>query len=207
MEKKCRFCGIVKKQRNEYGVVDSPFLVNEKFFSLVSIGAFICGWTLLICKEHIYNLHDFYCKKEFYDYLYKHIKLLRQKLHWDKKVLVFEHGANRCNSLVACDTSHAHLHIIPWDGSILNEIMSEHEWKCVKWRDVSVQIQDQEYWLYCENPEAGDEADTYIHIVDQPESQYFRRVLAEKIGLEGEYTYKTDLRLNQSIETRNMLEG
>lgn len=207
MEKKCRFCNIIKKQMSEYGIVDTPFLENEKFFSLVSIGAFICGWTLLISNEHMYNFHGFYSNTEFYNYLLRHINLLRDRLHWDKRVIVFEHGANSCNSLVACDTSHAHLHIIPWEGSILEEIMSEHTWQCVKWREVSALVENQEYWLYCENPETGVDADVYIHIIDEPESQYFRRVIAEKIGLVGEYSYKKDLRLNQSVKIRNILEG
>lgn len=203
---KCRFCDIVENHIHEYGIVDTPFLENDIFFSLVSIGTFIRGWTLLVSKEHIFNLHSFYSDKNFYYYLSKHIDMVRQKVHWTKRVIVFEHGANRCDSLVACDTSHAHLHIVPWDGSILNDIMSERVWQCIKWRDVSELVQNQEYWLYCENPEAGDEAYAYIHIIDRPESQYFRRVLAEKIGLVGEYSYKKDLRLNESIETRTMLE-
>lgn len=207
MEKKCRFCNIIKNHVSEYGIVDTPFFENEKFFSLVSIGAFINGWTLLISKVHMYNFHSSYCNTDFYDYLIKHINLLRQKLHWDNRIIVFEHGANSCNSLVACDTSHAHLHIVPWNNSILEEIKREHIWKCIKWREVYALVQNQEYWLYCENPDAGADADVYIHIIDEPESQYFRRVIAEKIGLVGDYSYKKDLRLNQSVETRNVLEG
>lgn len=207
MERNCRFCNIVKKQMSEYGIVDTPFLENKKFFSLVSIGAFICGWTLLISKEHMYNLNNYYDDTDFYDYLLKHINMLRQKLHWEKRMIVFEHGANSCCSLVACDTSHAHLHIVPWDDSILEEIMVEYTWQCIKWRDVTALVRDQEYWLYCENPEAGADADVYIHIIDKPESQYFRRVIAEKIGLVGEYSYKKDLRIEQSMETRSILEG
>ena len=41
----------------------------------------------------------------------------------------------------------------------------------------------------------------YIHIIEKPESQYFRRLLAEKEGYTKEYDYKCNLFLDKGEAT------
>lgn len=205
MENRCRFCDIIKENKQLFGIVDKPFLREENFFSLVSIGAFLPGWTLLVSREHKYNLLSYYGNVLFYDYLERHIRFLRSRLNWSGRVIVFEHGANCCDSLTACGTSHAHLHVVLWNDSILDEILREKEWKIVSWGQVPEIVGDAEYLLYCENPEDKEKARVYVHIVKKPESQYFRRLLAEKVGLKGDYSYKMDSRMTESVKIREKL--
>ena len=205
MEKECRFCNIINNNIDTYGVVDRPFLSNKDFFSLVSIGAFIFGWTLIIPKEHVYNLSQYYGNEEFRKYLHRHIELLRNRLQWNKKIILFEHGANSCNSLTACGTCHAHLHTVPFNGSILESIIKDKTWHLVECAKVAEFVQEKEYLLYCETSNLQENTEVYIHIIEKPESQYFRRILAEEIGLEGEYNYNLDARLEQSVEIMKLL--
>lgn len=206
MSKECRFCNIINSKIDYYGIVDKPFLSNESFFSLVSIGSFIFGWTLIVPKEHVYNLSYYYSNKRFYHYLHDHIKLLRDKLKWDKKIIIFEHGSNKCDSLTACGTSHAHLHIVPFESSILEEIKKDRTWHLVKCGNIAEFVQGKEYLLYSEISDLQEDTQVYLHIIDRPESQYFRRILAEKVGLQGEYSYKLDPRMDQSVKIANALE-
>ncbi len=206
MGKKCRICNIIEDEKGEYGLLDKPFYKQANYASVVSIGAFIEGWTLIFSKEHKYNLHNDYNSIEFYNYLKKHISLVRKKMKWDRKIIAFEHGANKCDSLTACGTSHAHLHIVPFDGSILSRIKKKKEWIKCKWRETEDIVGEKEYLLYSETPELGKDAEVYINIVSIPESQYFRRILAEEIGLCGEYSYKENPRVEQSMKVRKMFK-
>lgn len=206
MGKACRFCNIINSGLKIYDDVDKPFMIGKKYYSLVSIGAFVNGWTLLISKEHKYNLCNDYGSIEFYNYLRNHITVIRKKLNWSDRVIAFEHGANNCDSETACGTSHAHLHILPFSESILSDIVSEKEWIECKWKAVANIVGDSEYLLYCEEPEKGMNAQVYLHIVVFPESQYFRRVIFNKLKLEGSYSYKEDPRLEESIKTKRILE-
>ena len=206
MGKECRFCKIGKGEFGEYGIVDSPFFNGEDYFSIVSIGAFIDGWTMIIAREHKYNLYNEYGKNEFAEYLNAHIAFVRRKYENSAKIIIFEHGANKCDSLTACGTSHAHLHVIPFGDSILPEIQNEKKWITCKLGQVAEIVGDKEYLLYGEI--AGEQLDieVYVHIVNRTESQYFRRILAEKTGLIGDYSYKTDARLEEAIKIRKKFE-
>ena len=206
MSEKCRFCNIIKNRSEVYGDVDKPFLFDQKYFSLVSIGGFVKGWTLLIPKEHKYNLCVDYANIEFYIFLQKHIMYIREKMDWHDRIIVFEHGANKCDSETACGTSHAHLHILPFSESILEDILSENQWIKCRWEMVEEIVEENEYLLYSEEPEKGMGALVYIHIVTIPESQYFRKVIFNKLKLEGSYSYKEDERFAESMQTHKLLE-
>ena len=206
MSNKCRFCNIIKNEIKKYDDIDKPIMEGKKYFSLVSIGVFVKGWTLIVSKEHKYNLSTDYLDILFFDYLKEHILNIKKKLNWDDKIIVFEHGANTCDSETACGTSHAHLHVLPLSESILEDITSEKNWIKCKWNAVANIVEEKEYLLYCEDAEKGMEADVYIHIVSVPESQYFRKVIFEKLELKGSYSYKEDVRYEESMQTRKMLE-
>lgn len=206
MKQTCRFCSIIKNQEKIYGEIDTVFLESEKFFSLVSIGAFIKGWTLLITKEHKYNLKKNYEEEAFYEYLTKHISYIRKSMQWSDQIIVFEHGANTCNSETACGTNHAHLHILPFKDSILSEIKPKKSWVKCQWSEVPSIVGNKEYLLYCEKPENREKASVFVHIVEVPESQFFRKIIFKKSDLKGSYSYKEDLCVQKSMETVALLK-
>lgn len=205
MEKECRFCKIAEGKLGEYGMVDSPFLNGNDYFSLVSIGAFIDGWTMIISKKHQYNMHIEYTKNSFKEYLDEHLEYIKKAYNSIDKFIIFEHGANKCDSLTACGTGHAHLHILPFKESILKEILHDKKWIRCKLAQVEEVTDGKEYLLYGEINPLSD-IDVYIHMADIPESQYFRRILAEKVGLIGDYSYKADARLEESMRMREKFE-
>ena len=166
MERECRYCKIGKGERGEYGVVDSPFFSGKNYFSIVSIGAFIDGWTMIVTREHVYNMRREYEKSEFKEYLRAHIGIIRKKYEKTDEIIIFEHGANKCDSLTACGTSHAHLHIIPFEGGILKEIQEGREWIKCRLEQVGKIVGDKEYLLYGEFVDCQADIDVYVHMVE-----------------------------------------
>ena len=197
---KCRFCDILEGNR-KMGIIDNPILENDKFFSLASIGGFIDGWSLVIPKEHTYSMRKFFTDSAFVDIANKMLKRILDA--YRKKSIIFEHGANHEGSITACGTNHAHLHIIPYEKSLLKQMFHDDsvQWIECKITDVERIVQKKEYWFYAENVVDIEDAKGYIHIIEKPESQYFRRLLAEKEGYTKEYDYKCNLFLDKGEAT------
>lgn len=207
MKDNCRFCGILQGQKR-YGDIDTPILDTEDYFSLVSVGAFIYGWLLVIPKEHVYNMKTYYTNEVFWRYIESALRYMRNRLGAaDQKILLFEHGANACDSLTGCGTNHAHIHLVPYGKSILNKIQSGKEWIKTSWHQVSAIVGEREYLLYCDN-ESDNPQDSavYVHLVVKPESQYFRKILADDMGLEGKFSYKEHLYMERSGRTYRALK-
>lgn len=197
--KKCRFCDILEGKRN-IGMIDNPVLINSQFYTLVSIGGFIEGWSLVIPKEHTYSMRKFYTNTLFINIANEMLKKIRKI--YKKKCIIFEHGANHEGSITACGTNHAHLHILPYEKSLLDQMFGN----CIQWvkcgiKDIADIVQDKEYWFYAEDVVNIEEAKGYIHIIEKTESQYFRRFLAEKEGYLQEYDYKSNLFLDKGEAT------
>lgn len=197
---KCRFCDILEGTR-KMGVIDNPILENAEFSTLVSVGGFVEGWTLVIPKKHTYSMRNFYTDSMFIDIADKMLKRIRDV--YRKKCIIFEHGANHEGSITACGTNHAHLHIIPYERSLRSMMFADDsiQWIDCRLKDIAEIVQDREYWFYAEDVVNIEEARGYVHIIEKPESQYFRRLLAEKEGYTQEYDYKNHLFLDKGEAT------
>ena len=194
-KKECRFCDILNKEYL-YNEIDFPIFENDKYFALSSIGAFIEGWILVIPKCHVYSMKKFFNDDSFFEFVNVMVRRLKEKYH--KKVILFEHGANKCGSKTACGTNHAHVHLVPFDNSLQNAIEStEMNWKKMKFSDVENFVGKDEYLLYSDLDEKIS-AQKYclVHKLDEEYSQFFRKILAKETGKEEEYNYK----INKNLE-------
>jgi diadenosine tetraphosphate (Ap4A) HIT family hydrolase len=197
----CRLCKIWNGCYEN--LFDRPYLINDDFLSIVSIGAFINGWSLIIPKNHTYSMRSYYSRKSLYDF----IAIVAKKLssQYNSKLIAFEHGANRCDSLTSCGTHHAHLHLLPYNHSILEEMHSDRSWIKTSFSEVSNLVGSEEYLLYSELQDPIADSDVYIHLVENAESQYFRKLLAKKEGIT-DYSYKSSPFIASSINSYNQLK-
>ena len=185
--KECRFCNIFNKKYT-YPEIDKPLLKNEKYAMVCSIG-----------KEHDfsmrkhYNEHDFFCF--FYD-----VKKLINKTYNNTKLIAFEHGANRMNSKTACGTCHAHLHVVPFNDSLITDLVGNLSWRKCKFSEVEKIAGNMEYLLYAEISDKIEDSCCIIHILEQEISQYFRKILANHINYTEDYSYK----INPQIENTKL---
>ncbi|WP_428259324.1 HIT domain-containing protein [Gallibacter sp. Marseille-QA0791] len=171
------------------GIIDTPILENDKYMAVLSLGGFIEGWTLIIPKEHMVSMKNFYKDIEFKLFVNKTMNLLRKV--YDTGFIIFEHGANHEGSLIACSTNHAHLHVVPYNRSLIEEMKSKDK----KWIECTIDtieevVQENEYWFYAENVTNIETVTGMVHLIKKVESQYFRKILAKQENCLEKFNYK-----------------
>jgi len=202
--KDCKFCKI---QHGQYmfDEIDIPIAENNSYLAVASIGALVEGWTLIIPKEHILSLKEKYNKLDFIEFI--NLVKLRISSKYGK-VIIFEHGANNEGSITSCGTDHAHLHIVPFQDSLLPQMMNDKfEWMQSFSSDIMNISNNSEYLFYVESSinENWIDPQGYLHILQNPISQYFRKLIANKIGLPDKSDYKFFLYKENALLTKRKL--
>lgn len=195
----CRFCGFLSgnKQMPKASIVDSPWFADSEYAAFVSIGALVPGWTLIVPKVHGINLTRDYQGAAFWRFVGQVSSVLTVKYG---RFSVFEHGAYSATSATSCGTAHAHLHIVPLSFSLLDEaklFAPEMEWEECLAAEVADISNGREY-LFVADEFDGAKTRGYISFLQSEVSQFFRRVIAKKIGKPAEYDYKTNAHLEVS---------
>jgi len=200
----CRFCDIVLGEY-QYNEIDEPFAVNEEFFAVASIGALIEGWTLVISKTHQLSMRNTYGSPLFIDFM-GHV--LPPLVNRYGPLIAFEHGANIEGSITACGTAHAHLHLVPFRESLLPDLKnSEMQWIKCPASEISANSGKNEYLFYSdlETQEKWQDIVGYLHVLEHPVSQFFRHLIAGKIGKLAVSDYKLFPHFDTARQTRNIL--
>jgi len=204
MKKKCRFCDII--EGNIKGKENFPIHESDGYFSLASIGALVDGWILIVPKKHVLSMKELYNEEKFVNF--SDYMLNSLKLQYSGPFIAFEHGPNKCGSNTSCGTNHAHLHLLPYKNSLYADMLSSGlSWESCNTSQISSIAGTNEYLFYCEisaNATWGDPKG-FIHILKQPISQYFRRLIAAQLNCPDEYDYKNYPRVDLAIETNRLL--
>lgn len=182
----CKFCEIGAGRHR--GEVDRPVIESDDYFAVSSIGGFVPGWTLVFTKEHRFNMSRAYRDPAFNDFVLKVIAVLGKEYG---RCVFFEHGAAKLNSQTGCGVNHAHFHIVPFSKSIETLAAaygSNHVWQETQASEIEDCCDGAEY-LFCSD-EFGLESRGVMSILENPESQFFRKVIASAIGLGALYDYK-----------------
>jgi len=202
----CRFCNIIDGQY-QFNEIDEPFASNDKFIAVASIGSLVEGWSLVIPKEHQLSMKNFYGQSEL-SALLKGV--IPQMICRYGPLIAFEHGSNQEGSITACGTDHAHLHLVPFDDSLLPQMQEANlEWAKCSASEISFRVKNNEYLFYCELGTEQEWADPegYLHILEKPISQFFRHMLAARLGCVEISDYRRFPQLEMARQTRNSLMG
>ena len=200
----CKFCRLAAGER-PLGVVDQPFMESENFLAIPSLGSFIEGWTLIIPRRHVLSLSKFYSDEEFLDFS-KSVAERVESLFG--KIIFFEHGPSEHNSLTGCGIDHAHLHLVPLDGSLAEVMRRDLEiaWTPSDGKELAERTASQDYLFYSESgPRAAFSG--LVGRARQPVSQYFRRKLAEVTQQPEDFDYKLTPLIEQSVKSGHALSG
>ena len=200
----CRFCDIVKGKFH-YGDIDKPIAHNEEFYAIASIGALVEGWTLIIPYTHQLSMRKTYVNPLFLNLAGKVLPSLIEKYG---SVIAFEHGANKEESITACGTDHAHIHLVPWEGSLFYKRNNYGmKWDQCRASEIADKANGKEYLFYAElgGKESWEDPLGVIHILENPTSQFFRKIIAEQLGRPEVSDYKIHPRLSVARQTRNTL--
>ncbi len=179
-EAKCRFCGIAKKQYY-HDEIDEPFAINEEYMAVASIGALVEGWTLIIPQVHQLSMIDHYERSEFELFVRKVIPPLVDRYG---SLISFEHGSNKEGSITACGTDHAHLHLVPFTGTLIPDLNNSGlKWEHCLSSEIAGKAGKNEYLFYTElDSKKWRNPNGYLHVLEQPISQFFRKLIADRIG-------------------------
>jgi diadenosine tetraphosphate (Ap4A) HIT family hydrolase len=206
MDSVCRFCDI--KSGKTISLENLPILAGDNYFSLASIGALVNGWILIIPKEHTCSMKAIYAKEDFIGFVNQMLK--RLWTHYNSSVIAFEHGPNKMNSETACGTDHAHLHLVPYSGSLLNAMFETKLcWEKCHASQIASAAGDNEYLFYSEFPVGSQWIDPvgYLHILKTPISQFFRKLIAQQLNCAEKYDYKKYSNIDGAIYTQQLLSS
>lgn len=184
----CRFCRIFSDKKKGTGI-DVPWLTNDNYVAMVSIGALVPGWSLVCPIEHQINLSNHYKKTEFWDFVTDVVNGIRFRYG---DVRLFEHRAYTQESVTGCGTGHAHLHVVPLDFSLKNESLlydAERKWHPCSVFDIQSMSNGQEY-LFVADQFNRDQTTGLITLLDEGTSQFFRKVIADHLGLGEFFDYR-----------------
>jgi diadenosine tetraphosphate (Ap4A) HIT family hydrolase len=200
----CRFCEI--NSGNITALEDQLIMDNDNYFSIASIGALVDGWILVIPKDHICSMKDLYNRGDFFDFVNQ--ILVKMWTHYNTPVILFEHGPNKMNSKTSCGTNHAHLHIVPYDKSLLHEMVATGLcWEKCFPSEIASKVGDNEYLFYSELSinNTWQNSIGYLHILDTPISQFFRKLIAQQLNCTEKYDYKKFQHIDVAIFTQQLL--
>jgi hypothetical protein len=105
---------------------------------------------------------------------------------------IFEHGPSEEGTDVGCGIDHAHLHLMPLQFSLVEQVKKNEELSGLTWSKCEgdlCQLQNlyrqRKPYLYIKDP--GRES--VYSIPERVSCQCLRRVVAHKLGIENEYDY------------------
>lgn len=200
----CRFCDILFGEYH-YNEIDEPFAINDEFFAIASIGPLVEGWSLIVPKTHQLSMRCVYDSPMFADFLGYVLPPLIQQYG---SLIAFEHGANSEGSLTACGTAHAHLHLVPFGESLLPELQnSDMQWIECHASEIASKSEANEYLFYSElgTNEFWQDPLGYLHVLENPVPQFFRRLIAKRSGRYEASDYKDFPYFDTAMQTRNVL--
>jgi diadenosine tetraphosphate (Ap4A) HIT family hydrolase len=184
----CRFCTYFGGKGQKDGI-DFPWLADDKYAALVSVGALVPGWTLICPIEHKLNMGEHYRTTEFWEFASQVEEVVRNRYGSTR---VFEHGARATDSLTSCGIGHAHLHLVPLVFPLTIEALRfdpDKSWQPCSASQIEERTGGREYLFVSDQFEAK-ETKGLLCVLSEGTSQFFRRVIARRIGLNNFYDYR-----------------
>lgn len=188
MQADCRICTIMREGATA-DAFNSVWLSSDEYKALISVGSMVPGWTLIFPAEHEVNLGSRYGDAHLHEFVQKVLAYLRPRYG---QCVIFEHGAGREDSITGCGVGHAHLHVVPLNFPLAVEAMRsapELNWRTCVLNDVQMEAAGSEY-LFVADEYAGPSTAGLLATLDTPRSQFFRRVIASRLGLADFFDYK-----------------
>lgn len=185
----CRFCEYFHSELPQ-SEINTPWLRTIEYAALVSVGAFVPGWSLVCPTSHQPNMASLYKKDEFWAFAADVENIMRREYG---DVSVFEHGAIFEDSPTNCGTGHAHLHLVPLRFSLQAAVIcfdEEKIWVPCAASEIEEKAAGKEY-LFVSDKFLGSSTTGLICVLEKGTSQFFRRVIATHLGLPDFYNYRT----------------
>ena len=199
MYEECSFCAEIneefgadnnEKTANRYKAiscnVNSSSRViweNDELLLMPTIGCFTEGYLLLVTKQHYFSIAEFVRNSD-----YKKLATTLSDIH--KMItnlyngcIFFEHGAINEHCKAGGCNDHAHLHILPAKGNILDKAKKHFEFTKHPDLDWAHKVSSQYLMFFDGN-------NYFLSIDDVVPSQYFRQLLAIEAGVGDKWDWR-----------------
>lgn len=178
---------------------------SEHFIVVPSLGAMVEGWLLVVPKKIHLNLGSLSINE--FDDLEKIIAQVERSIlsKFGSKSVLFEHGPKYEKSIVGCGVDYAHLHIVPLEFDLLNELEqfsdNDYDWQRLNSvKELSQHVGNGENnYLYHRN-QSGEH---FLAINDSIPSQLFRKVIAHYLKHPEAFDWKENLCIENIQNTIN----
>ena len=196
----CSYCNFI--HGSSKSIYDYVIDETDNFVVVPTLGSLLPGWQLICPKQHQLNatLVSQESKLELVTLVEERVRLTADL--YNKRVVVFEHGAIVDGSVVGCGVDHAHIHVLPVDFDFIKTIkLTEKSFQDLDNSEnildfyLNHRISDSPYWI-CSD---GDE--TLFTSEMQPTSQFFRKVIAKELNKEACFDYKEHPHIENVIKT------
>jgi len=186
---------------------DSPEFYNKKLYETENFAVIpdkcpiVEGWLLIIPKKQILS-YGYLQQTALYnelEALLDYVGKVVRKLYGD--FVVFEHGAYSQNKSVGCGVDYAHIHIVPTEHNLVNELEVKYDWRqIVSLKETANYIQNNQPYLYYRNQQN----ESFITTNESIPSQLFRKAVASAMGMSDKYDWNTNSfpeNLQKTIDT------
>lgn len=180
MNKECLFCLISRNKKWPIEIEDTVIDESKNFILKPALGEFIEGYALIITKEHLDSIS--FLPPNLFEELRlfkKHVKH-NISLLYGSTVIVFEHGIVNPSNYAGCCIDHAHLHILPFNDSILQTLENKFLYEII--HDISELSQNvlmKQSYIYYESTKDK----FYSFKIEKPiVGQFVRRLICRSIG-------------------------
>lgn len=176
----CEFCS--PSRRSEW--FNRPIAMDEdRAFAVPSLGSFMPGYLLAVPVAHVTASCRIPAegKARFAAFVYKLASQLTSL--YGTQVTIFEHGACLSNSKPqsAC-VDHAHVHLVPGNYDLSTEAPSQ-VYKHESFMEF-LEMKQSDSYLMLQDP-----AGPILSFDDKPTSQFFRRIIAQRLGIPDYWDY------------------
>ncbi len=186
----CKFCNKFNNSndQNLLNSFDTILFETKNFIVTPTMGSLVEGWVLIISKSHFISVgqSSIVLKNELENLINK----LKGKLKKvSSEVFVFEHGPCASNQTTGCGIDHLHVHIVPLSFDLFKKAQ---DISFYKWQKVPTIFSGCEFYknnlpyLFIETPQG----EKYIATDSKIPSQFFRRVVANELGIPDLFDWK-----------------
>ncbi|MCP8896349.1 hypothetical protein KYK29_15585 [Shinella daejeonensis] len=181
---------------------DQALRETDNFVVLPTLGSLVPGWLLLIPKFPISRLADLQAAHhDEFKYLIDCVwGELESKFG---ETFIFEHGGY-AGSQISCGVDQAHLHFVPLHFNLTKAAHEEgsYHWQPLKAGQTPADVPTKQEYFFVSSRKKASFAE-----IQTPVSQWFRKLIAEKIGSPSEWNYKEYSFLDNVHKTIKVMGG
>lgn len=200
---KTRFDWLLQPETTAQRDVWDEDLYGHRSFAVVpSLGSLVPGWLLIVPRRPMVNLKAL-TRSEMAELSELQQSISRDLAVFSGQVYAFEHGGDHYGSVMGCGVDQAHLHMVPLPFDLLDEAVAQAdsgiEWKLHPGMPLTGLPPIGEYVVVWR----VDGSVGAIGMVSRPVSQWMRRIIARKLGIEG-WDYRTNPQtaiIRETVET------